>query len=150
VAIFTNAGGPAALASDSLAANGFTLATIPPQKQAQLAEKLNPSAQVANPVDMLGGAEAHEFDHCFQVLLDEPGVDVFLPMLVPQSLVDPADIARSIVRNARLTEKTVLACMVGEQSLGEARAVLHTNGVPMSVYPDVPGKVLGAMQSYRG
>ncbi len=149
VAIFTNAGGPAALASDSLAANGFTLAEIPQQKQAQLAEKLNPSAQVSNPVDMLGGAEAHEFDHCFQVLRDEPGVDVFLPMLVPQSLVDPADIARSIVRNAQQTEKTVLACMVGEQSLAEARSVLHTNGVPMSVYPDVPGKVLGAMQGYR-
>jgi len=54
VVIFTNAGGPSALASDSLAANGFDLATIPPEKQAVLAEKLNPSAQVENPVDMLG------------------------------------------------------------------------------------------------
>jgi len=149
VAIFTNAGGPAALASDSLAANGFGLAEINEEKQQQLAEKLNPSAQVANPVDMLGGAEPAEFAHCLSTLLDDPGVDVFLPMLVPQSLVDPGDVARAIVDNAQKTNKTVLACMVGEQSLDEARAVLHQNQVPMSIFPEVPGEVLGAMAKYQ-
>jgi len=149
VAIFTNAGGPAALASDSLATHGFTLGEIPPGKQRQLMQKLNPSAQAANPVDMLGGAEDHEFDHGFQVLRDEPNIDVFLPMLVPQALVNPADIARAIVKNARKTEKTTLACMVGERSLTEARAILHGNEVPLSTDPAVPGKVLGAMQAYR-
>jgi acetyltransferase len=125
------------------------LGEISIDKQQILAEKLNPSAQVANPVDMLGGADADEFEHCFQTLMDDPGIDVFLPMLVPQSLVNPADIARVIVKNAQMTDKTVLACMVGEQSLAEARTILHANGVPMSVYPDVPGKVLGAMLDYR-
>ena len=149
VAIFTNAGGPAALASDSLAANGFGLAEIGEEKQRQLAEKLNPSAQVANPVDMLGGAEPAEFAHCLSTLLDDPGVDVFLPMLVPQSLVDPGDVARAIVENAQKTNKTVLACLVGEQSLDEARAVLHQNQVPMSIFPEVPGEVLGAMAKYQ-
>jgi len=149
VAIFTNAGGPAALASDTLAANGFALAEIPAEQQAQLAEKLNPSAQVANPIDMLGGADADEFDHCFKVLSDQNDLDVLLPMLVPQALVNPADIARVIVKNAQQTDKTVLACMVGEQSLAEARKILHENAVPMSTYPDVPGQVLGAMQNYR-
>ena len=149
VAIFTNSGGPAALASDSLANNGLTLAEISPEKQKRLAEKLNPSAQVANPVDMLGGAEADEFEHCFETLREDPGVDAFLPMLVPQSLVNPADIARAIVKHANMTDKTVLACMVGEQSLAEARQVLHANAVPMNIYPEVPGKVLGAMLGYR-
>jgi acetyltransferase len=149
VAIFTNSGGPAALASDSLASHGFTLAEINKENQAQLAEKLNPSAQVGNPIDMLGGAEAAEFEHCFQVLSDQPNINILLPMLVPQSLVNPADIARVIVQNAQQTEKTVLACMVGERSLTEARKILHDNAVPMSTYPEVPGKVLGAMQSYR-
>ncbi len=149
VVIFTNAGGPAALASDSLAANGFNLAAISKPQQERLAEKLNPSAQVANPIDMLGGAEPEEFAHCLSTLLDDEAVDVFLPMLVPQSLVNPADVARAIVDNASKTEKTVLACMVGEQSLAEARAVLHANHVPMTVFPDVPGQILGAMSGYR-
>ena len=83
VAIFTNAGGPAALASDALDVNGFQLAKITKEKQAQLAEKLNLSAQVSNPVDMLGGAEPSEFAHCLATLSDDPEVDVLLPMLVP-------------------------------------------------------------------
>lgn len=149
VAIFTNAGGPAALASDSLAANGFELATISEAQQAKLAERLNPSAQVANPVDMLGGAEPAEFSHSLATLLDDPAVDVFLPILVPQSLVDPGDIARAIVENADKTDKTVLACMVGDRSLEEARAVLHHNKVPMTIFPEVPGNVLGAMKRYQ-
>ncbi|HAF49238.1 MAG TPA: acyl-CoA synthetase [Anaerolineaceae bacterium] len=149
VAIFTNAGGPAALASDSLAANGFTLANIGEENQKKLAEKLNPSAQVSNPVDMLGGAEPEEFSHCLSTLLDDPGVDAFLPILVPQALVDPGDVARSIVENANKTQKTVLACMVGEKSLDEARRVLHQNRVPMTIFPEVPGQVLGAMAKYK-
>ena len=56
VVIVTNAGGPAALASDSLAENGNQLAHLSEKTQAKLREKLNPAAQVANPVDMLGGA----------------------------------------------------------------------------------------------
>jgi acetyltransferase len=148
-AIFTNAGGPAALASDSLADNGFGLATIDENKQRLLAAKLNPSAQVFNPVDMLGGAEPEEFSHCMSTLLDEDGVDVFLPILVPQSLVDPGEVARAIVENANKTEKTVLACMMGENSLKEARRVLHENKVPMTIFPEVPGQVLGAMARYQ-
>ncbi len=149
VAIFTNAGGPAALASDGLAANGFELADISEAKQAELAKKLNPSAQVGNPVDMLGGAEPEEFSHCLSTLLEDPGVDVFLPILVPQSLVDPEAVAQAIVDNADKTDKTVLACMVGERSLEKARVILHKNHVPMNIFPKTPGKILGAMQRYR-
>ena len=149
VVIMTNAGGPAALASDALAANGFELAKIEINKQEQMAKMLNPSAQVTNPVDMLGGAEPEDFAHCLKVLGDDPNVDVFLPILVPQALVNPADVARSIVEHSQNRGKTVLACMVGENSLQEARDVLHSNGIPMTVFPDVPGKVLGAMGWYQ-
>jgi acetyltransferase len=148
VAILTNSGGPAALASDALAANGFTLTEISESRQAKLAQKLNPSAQVGNPIDMLGGAEPAEYAHCLDTLLDDPDVDVLLPMLVPQSLVDPADVARAIVKSAGKADKTVLACMVGERSLAEARQVLHETGIPMSIFPEVPGQVLGARQRY--
>jgi len=72
-----------------------------------------------------------------------------LPILVPQALVDPGDVARAIVENANKTEKTVLACMVGEKSLDEARKVLHKNNVPMTIFPEVLGQVLGAMAKYK-
>jgi acetyltransferase len=39
--------------------------------------------------------------------------------------------------------------MVGDQSLAEARHVLHRNKVPMAVFPETPGQVLGSMRWYR-
>ncbi len=38
--------------------------------------------------------------------------------------------------------------MVGERSLAEARQILHENHIPMSIFPEVPGQVLGAMKGY--
>ncbi|MFH1446002.1 MAG: acetate--CoA ligase family protein, partial [Chloroflexota bacterium] len=148
-AIITNAGGPAALASDSLAANGFKLADISKDVQLALREKLNPSAQVSNPIDMLGGAEPEEYDACLQNLIYDENVDILLPILVPQSLVDPVAVSQTFVKNAKLTTKPLLACLMGERSIGDARAVLHQNHVPMYQFPEDPGAVLGAMQRYH-
>ena len=68
VAILTNSGGPAALMSDSLANNGFLMADLDLKTTTALREVLNPSAQVANPVDMLGGAEPHDYEKAMQFL----------------------------------------------------------------------------------
>jgi acetyl coenzyme A synthetase (ADP forming)-like protein len=147
-AITTNAGGPAALASDSLAANKFTLAEVSRETQSNLREKLNPSAQVSNPVDMLGGAEPNEYDWSLQTLIKDDGVDVLLPILVPQALVDQVGVAQAFVDNAKRTNKTLLSCMMGDASVKEARALLHQNRVPMYQYPEEAGRVLGAMDAY--
>ncbi|MCJ7695113.1 MAG: acetate--CoA ligase family protein [Anaerolineaceae bacterium] len=148
VAIVTNAGGPAALASDSLAANGFNLAEISAETQLTLKSKLNPSAQVGNPIDMLGGAEAQEYDACLEALIQDKGVDVLMPILVPQSLVDPLSVAKAFLKNSA-SGKPLLACMMGEHSIIEARNLLHQNHIPLYQYPEDMGIVLGAMQQYH-
>ncbi|MCC6148026.1 MAG: CoA-binding protein, partial [Anaerolineaceae bacterium] len=76
--IVTNSGGPAALASDSLAVNGMRLANLGDKTQSLLREQLSPAAQVGNPVDMLGGAEPQEYDLALKDCLADPGVDAAL------------------------------------------------------------------------
>jgi acetyltransferase len=39
--------------------------------------------------------------------------------------------------------------MVGEQSIKEARQILHKNQVPLVIFPEVPGQLLGAMAQYH-
>jgi acetyltransferase len=149
VALLTNAGGPAALASDSLAANGLLMADLSAETKDLLRQKLNPAAQVGNPVDMLGGAEPPEYAMALKSVLADPGVDMAIPILVPQALVDTAEVARQISLVAKSQSKPVVACFMGEVSVGTARQVLHENGVPMYVYPESTGKVLGAMRRYN-
>ncbi len=148
VAILTNAGGPAALASDSLADHGLQMADLSEATRQLLRDNLNPAAQVGNPVDMLGGAEPGEFYLALQAVLSDPNVDAAVPILVPQALVDPAAVARSICEASQGSAKPVLACFMGDWSVGPARELLHAHGVPMYVSPETPGLVLGAMLDY--
>ncbi len=148
VAILTNSGGPAALASDSLAMHGLRMADLSTETQAKLREGLNPSAQVANPVDMLGGAEPADYEAAMNLVVLDFAVDIVVVILVPQSLVNPVEGARSVIRVASKTQKTVLACFIGDPTVAEPRRVLHANHVPMVVYPESIGSVLGAMWRY--
>ena len=149
VAMLTNAGGPAALASDALAANGLVLADLEEGTRSFLREHLNLAAQVGNPVDMLGGALPEEYELTVRALLADKNVDIVLPILVPHELVKPALIAQAIVDASRGSEKTVLACIMGDASVGEARTVLQGNHIPMYVYPETMGVVASAMLGYR-
>ncbi len=105
VAIVTNAGGPAALASDSLAAHGLTLATLSATTRQTLRGHLNPAAQVDNPVDMLGGsAEPQDYAFALSHTLQDPNVDAVITILVPQALVNPAEVAQRVVETAQIPE----------------------------------------------
>lgn len=148
VAIVTNAGGPAALASDSLASHGLQLATLVEDTRQALRAHLNPAAQVDNPIDMLGGAEPHDYAFALNQALQDPNVDATLTILVPQALVDPAEVARQIAQVAQSAAKPVLTCFMGEHSVGQAREILRRAGIPIYTFPESAGYVLGAMQRY--
>ncbi len=149
VAITTNAGGAAALAADSLDFNGFQLAKIAPEIQTLLREKLNPSAQVSNPVDMLGSVSPEDYIWSLGNLAADSGVDVLMPILVPQSLVDTLGVANAWVEMSQKTDKTLITCLMGERSTREAEQVLNQNNVPVFKYPDHAGPVLKGMWDYR-
>ena len=145
VVIVTNSGGPAALASDSLSANGLQLARLEEGTQAKLKEKLNPAAQTANPVDMLGGANENEYEHALTSSLKDKRVDMALAILVPQALVNPLEVAKAITRAAHASDKPVIACLMGHESTQEAQQYLHQNKVPMVNYPEMTGVMFGAL-----
>jgi acetyltransferase len=148
IAIVTNSGGPAALASDSLSANGFILGDLEQETKTNLRQHLVPSAQVNNPIDMLGGASPREYGQALEIVLADPGIDTALIVQVPTSLVDPVEVAIKIGSVAEKTQKTVMACLMGDASIQEARRTLHSLHIPMYIFPEQTGRVFGAMLRY--
>ena len=146
--IVTNSGGPAALASDSFSEHDIRLAELSKSTKITLREKLNQSAQVANPVDMLGGAAEEEYAHALSHALQDEGVDMALAVLVPQSLVNPVKIAQAIVDASKHTKKPIIACLMGYASIQEARDTLHANKIPMIDYPSQAGVMFSALQKH--
>ena len=146
--ILTNAGGPAALTSDSLSAHGIILEDLEAETREVLRQHLNPAAQVGNPVDMLGGAEPADYAMAVKQLISDKNVDIVIPILVPQSLVNPAGVAQAIVDASQGSTRPVLTCIMGDISVNEARLVLQGNRMPMFVHPESMGRVLEAMLDY--
>jgi len=147
--IVTNSGGPAALASDSFAQNGITLAELSKNTQQALAAELNPAAQVANPVDMLGGASEEEYAYALRTALRDDSVDMALAVLVPTSLVDPRKIAQSVVEVAADTQKPILTCLMGFEGVQDAVHLLHENRIPSIDFPAKSGVILQALIKHR-
>jgi acetyltransferase len=149
VAMTTNAGGAAALAADSIDFYGFSLAKIDPKIQERLRTKLNPSAQVSNPVDMLGSVSPEDYHWSLENLDADDGVDVLLPILVPQALVDTPGVAQAWIDIKNKTKKTLLAILTGKHSTLEAEQALNRAGVPVFTYPDQVGPALKGLWDHK-
>ncbi|MBN2004070.1 MAG: acetate--CoA ligase family protein [Anaerolineae bacterium] len=149
VALLTNAGGPAALASDALDFHGLTLAQLSAATEAQLKTVTPSGTQLFNPIDMLGGPRPAMYYDALKALADDPGVDMLLAMFVPQAITPVNDVARAIVQAKAEIAKPVLACMVGGQSLPEAVQILNAGGVPFYQDPTRAGRALAGLWEYR-
>ena len=58
------------------------------------------------------------------------------------------EVAEKIAQIAGSTDKTVIACFMGDSLVLEPRKLLHSRNVPMVVFPESIGVILGAMKTY--
>jgi acetyltransferase len=161
VAILTNAGGPGAMASDALESNGMHLARLTEETKFCLRQFLQPHANVAGPVDMLGGADEHDYARALDALMRDPGVDAVLVINVPQALVPAVRIVREIAgvvhRLQALPDynplaragKPVMTCLIGDVSLPEAVEFMRQAELPLFPFPERAAAALAAMVQRR-
>ena len=147
IAILTNGGGPAALAADAMEPIGLTLAHTGPAAQAILHTFLLPYAQVAGPVDMLGGASVQDYRQSLEALLGDEENDGILVILAPQALVDPVAVVQALadVSQYHPENKPLVLCLMGEASLGEAYVAAHRLRLPPYSFPDEAIAALGTL-----
>ena len=149
VAIVTNAGGPASLAADALEEAGLTM---PPPSEATrdfLAAHTCSEAQLGNPIDMLGGADAADYEMAIGALLADPAFDAVLPILVPQALVSPAAVAEAIGRaSSAVPDKPVVTCFMGDEAVREPMIALHRHRIALYQFPKQAARALGVMWRY--
>ena len=155
VVVLTNSGGPGVLASDALMANGLRLATLTDETRFCLRQFLQPHASVTNPVDMLGGADEHDYARALDALLKDPGVDAVLVINVPQVLVPAVRIVRSIAQvvhdfqTQSGGDKPVMTCLIGDVSLDEATEFMRQAQLPLFPFPERAVSALAAMLARR-
>ena len=116
VAIVTNAGGPAIMATDACVNLGLPMAELLSSTRDRLAGFLPPAASLANPVDMIASATPQQYYQALTTVLADPGVDVALVINVTPLMADPTDVLEAATAAAATQpEKPVLAVMMAKE-----------------------------------
>ena len=147
--IVTNGGGAGVIAADRVAACGVDLAHFADGTCTRLKELLPAAGTIQNPVDVLGDADAKRYAGALEALLEDPGVDAVLALLVPQALTDPEPVAEQVVRIAAEHKKPVFTCWLGERTMAASRKLLTDAGVPTFRTPETAVAAFAATAAYH-
>ena len=150
VAVLTNAGGPAIMATDALVSSGLEMAELSEKTKEALRGFLPSEASVANPVDMIAGATREKYERSLGLLLDDENVDSVLVIYVTIVEYDNRPIAEGVAEvMEKRRDKTVLACFMGQDAALPSLNSLRRARVPVFVFPESAIKALHAMYRYR-
>ena len=149
IVVITNAGGPGIMAADAIERAGLQLASLEPETQRYLREKLPVAASVANPIDVLGDALADRYELALHAALNDPNTDGVVVILTPQVMTRIEETARVVGEAARQYDKPVTACFMGQATVGPGVDILNEMGVPNYRVPERAVAALAAMSRYR-
>jgi acetyltransferase len=148
VAIVTNAGGPGIVATDVTVSAGLRLAEFNPETIETLASYLPSTANLHNPVDVIGDAAPERYEIALTAVIRDEGVDGALVILTPQSMTNAFGTAEAIVRIARRSHKPIICCFMGIVDVSTGAKYLQEHGIPVYRFPESAAMACGALYRY--
>ena len=148
VAIVTNAGGPGIVATDMTVSSGLRLAKFREETTEALASHLPATANLHNPVDIIGDASQERYENALSAVIKDSGVDGALVILTPQSMTNSLETAKAVVRIARPSHKPILCCFMGIVDVSSGVKYLQENGIPVFKFPEDAAKAFGVLFKY--
>ncbi|HVV46831.1 MAG TPA: bifunctional acetate--CoA ligase family protein/GNAT family N-acetyltransferase, partial [Bryobacteraceae bacterium] len=148
LAIVTNAGGPAVLATDALLAGGGQLTELAPDTVAHLDGMLPPHWSHANPVDILGDASPERFRKVVDIVGRDPSTDGLLIVLAPTGPTDPVAVAEALAPALPAIGKPLMASWMGGDQAARGEAILNEAGIPTYSYPDAAARIFDLTWNY--
>lgn len=149
IAVVTNAGGPGILATDGLERAGLRLAQLTSATVETLSNALPGAANIHNPIDVLGDANAERYAVGIRAALEDANVDGVLVILTPQVMTEIEATAELVAHLAAEHDKPVIGCFMGEAKIGPGARILNRHRVPNYRTPDRAVSSLAAMWRYR-
>lgn len=147
--VVTNSGGPGIVASDAVETNGLEMARFTEETHKELAEKLPPTANIHNPVDVVGDAHADRYKIALDTTLKDPNVDAAVVLLSPTAVLDIAEAAQITIDAAKEhPDKAFVASFMGGAKVEAGVKLLNANGIPTYPFPEPAVATLRGMIEY--
>lgn len=148
LAIVTNAGGPGVMAADHVVDCQLELARLGDETIAALDDSLPAAWSRANPVDVLGDADAERYAAAIRACLDDDGIDALVVILTPQAQTDPFTIAEQLVEAAKGQRKPVFTCWMGGAAVASSRDLFNDNDIPSHTTPEAAVNAFAGVAMY--
>ncbi len=136
VAIITNAGGPGVLTTDAAIKEGLLLAEFSEETTKKFKRFLPATANIKNPVDVIGDARADRYDAALTGSMSDPSVAGVFVILTPQSMTNIEEIAEEVVKVANESDKPLYTSFMGEADVAGGVDILLRNKIPHYILPE--------------
>lgn len=136
LAIISNGAGPAVVAMDEMVRHHLDLAELAPETLSRLSQLPREDWSRGNPLGILYDAGPDTYVAAAAACLADPSVDGLLIISAPNDRFDPCAVAKALVETFSRTDKPILTCWLGENSVRDARAVLAAADFPVFRTPE--------------
>jgi acyl-CoA synthetase (NDP forming) len=154
VAVVTNAGGPAIIATDTLVESGLEVSGFPERIMSKFSELkakkiLLPVISGSNPIDLTAEATSGMFGLTLSILLSEPNIGGIVIIALHHAPTILDDAVEVIARAVPEYKKPVTVCDMGETEMAEAmRTMFEKRGIPSYSMPERAARALWALICY--
>jgi len=136
VAIITNAGGPGVLTTDAAISAGLKLAKFSDETTSILKKALPATANINNPVDVIGDARSDRYLAAIKAAFDDADVAGVFVILTPQSMTDIDAIAADVARIADGESKPIYTSFMGQKDVASGIDILQRHKIPHYILPE--------------
>lgn len=148
IAILTNAGGPAIIASDNVGQNNLRLAGFKKKTIDTLQKGLPKAANVFNPVDVLGDALTDRYKFAAETIINDQNVNILAIILTPQAMTQVKETATLVNNLKKKYLKPVIPIFIGGKEISLADNIFSEARVLNYRYPERGIAAAGAIAAY--
>jgi acetyltransferase len=148
IAIVTNAGGPGIMATDAAVRHNLKIATLSEKTKQKLKKVLPPTANIQNPVDVIGDATHERYEAAIRYILMDENVDGAIVILSPQAMTDVLETAEIVPHVAEGIDKPVLCSFMGIVDVSEGVQYLEKHNIPNYAFPEAAVRSMASMAFY--
>jgi acetyltransferase len=148
IAIVTNAGGPGIMATDAAVRHNLKIATFSEKTKQKLKKVLPPTANIQNPVDVIGDATHERYEAAIRYILMDENVDGAIVILSPQAMTDILETAEIVPHVAEGIDKPVLCSFMGIVDVSEGVQYLEKHNIPNYAFPEAAVRSMASMAFY--
>lgn len=148
IAILSHGNGPAMMACDKAHDLGLPMATLSPEKSAQLAS-LTSIDSSDNPVYSGGFEVGEEFIKACDIIATDPNVDFLILVITPPKGKVVAEFEEQIAAIQKKSFKPLVVCCMGGDTVEPIKRTLQQKGIPVFSSPDNAVKAAHFLVTYQ-